>query len=69
MDITISIEKMWTYIGHLSTIVMIHEISYKIFIHVFKLYDTEFCVEGFCAVSKFHMQNDTQNFVLKNDLS
>ena len=46
---------------------MIHEISYKIFINVFKFYDTEFYVEGFCAFSKFHMQNDTQNFVLKNN--
>ena len=64
MDITISIEKIWKYIGHLPTIVMIHEISYKIFIYIFKLHDIEFFIEGFCTVSRFRMQNDTQNLVL-----
>ena len=57
---------MWKYIGHLSTLVMINELCYKIFIHIFEFHDSEFFVEGFCAVSKLQMQNDTQNFVLKN---
>ena len=56
MNITISIEKMWKYIGHLPTILMIYEISYKVFIYIFKFHDIEFFIEGFYTVSMFHMQ-------------
>ena len=60
---------MWKYIGHLSTIVVIHDISYKMFIFIFKFHDIEFFLAGLCTVSSFHVQNDTQNLVLKDNQS